>query len=247
MNTTITITEKEILHQLKISCQLPTLIKEVVTNKLVKQIAQSNHLEIATEELQIAADSWRTVNQLQSADLTMNWLQERYLSLDDFEEIISNSLIYNKLAQSQLEKLVEPYFFEHQLEYVSAIIYEIVLEDLDLALELFYAIKEEEISFYDVARQYIQDPELNRIVGYRGRVYRQDLKPEIAAAVMAANPPTLLEPIATNSGVHLILLEEIIQPNLDDRLRAEILRERLIPQWLETQIQQVEILTKIDF
>lgn len=247
MNTTITITEKELLHHLKLSCQLPSLIKEVVTKKIVKQLAESARVEIETEELQEAADSWRKINQLQSANETMTWLRSHHLCVDDFEEIISNKLIYNKLAESQLSDLVKPYFFEHQLDYTSAIIYEVILDDLDVAIELFYAIKEEEISFYEVVRQYIQDPELNRKLGYRPHVRRQDLKPEIAAAVMAANPPTLLEPIQTTLGVHLILVEEIIKPHLDERLRASILRERLIPQWLEAQVQQVEVVTQIDF
>jgi hypothetical protein len=46
--------------------------------------------------------------------------------------------------------------------------YEIVLDDEDLAMELFYGIQEGEMSFYEVAHQYIQDMELRRKGGYRG-------------------------------------------------------------------------------
>ena len=247
MTMTITITEKELLHHLKLSCQLPLFIKEIVTNKIVKQLAENTHLEIDSEELQLAADSWRRINKLESTNATMIWLKDRHLSLDDFEEIVSNLLLYEKLVTDQLSEKVEPYFFEHQLDYLSAIIYEVVLDDEDLAIELFCAIQEKEISFYDVARQYIQDPELNKKVGYRGSVRRQDLKPEIAAAVMAAHPPSLLQPIKTTSGVHLIFVEEVIPPHLDAQLRAKILKERLIPDWLSRQVEQVEILTNINF
>lgn len=76
-------------------------------------------------------------------------------------------------------------------------IYEAVLDDEDLALELFYAIQEGEINFQEVARQYIQDTELRRCRGYRGIRYRKDLKPEIAAAIFAATPPQILKPIVT--------------------------------------------------
>jgi parvulin-like peptidyl-prolyl isomerase len=68
------------------------------------------------------------------------------------------------------------------------------------------------MSFHEVAYQYIQDTSLRRSRGYRGIVRRKDLKPEISAAVFAAKPPQLLKPIVTSSGVHLILVEEIIQP-----------------------------------
>jgi parvulin-like peptidyl-prolyl isomerase len=78
-------------------------------------------------------------------------------------------------------------------------------------MELFYGIQEGEMSFYDVAHQYIQDTELCRKGGYRGMVQRKELKPEISAAVFAANPPQVLKPIVTSKGVHLILLEELVQ------------------------------------
>jgi parvulin-like peptidyl-prolyl isomerase len=48
---------------------------------------------------------------------------------------------------------------------------------------------------------------------------RKELKPEISAAVFAAAPPQVLKPILSAKGLHLILVEEIIQPQLDDKLR----------------------------
>ena len=118
--------------------------------------------------------------------------------------------------------------------------YEVVLDDEDLALELFYAIKEGEISFYDVAHKYIQDTELRRKGGYLGIVRRKNLKPDISAAVFAATVPQVLKPIVTSKGLHLIFVEEIIQAELDNKLRNQIITD-LFNEWIKQQMKEVEV------
>jgi len=125
------------------------------------------------------------------------------------------------------------------------VMYEVVLDDEDLAMELFYAVQEGEMSFYEVAHQYIQDTELRRKGGYRGIVQRKELKPEISAAVFAATPPQVLKPIMTSSGVHLIFVEEIVEPELDNKLHYQILSD-LFQEWLNQQIEQLKVLTSIE-
>ncbi len=155
------------------------------------------------------------------------------------------NVISGKLAQHLFADKVESYKVEHQLNYAGAIIYEVVLEDKDLTIELFYALQDGEMSFPEVAHQYIQDTELRRRGGYRGIVKRTDMKPEISAAVFAAKPPQILKPIVTSKGIHLILVEEIIQPQLDDKLRYQIISD-LFSGWLKQQIEQVEVVTNLD-
>lgn len=105
-----------------------------------------------------------------------------------------------------------------------------------------YAIQENEISFYDVARKYIPEKELQRKGGYKGKVRRKDLKPEISAAVFAAKAPQLLKPIATSKKVDLILVEELVSSQLDEQLRVEILTEILLPAWLDERRKQIKII-----
>jgi len=168
------------------------------------------------------------------------WLQKHCLSVDEFEEVAHISVLSSKLAQHLFADRVEPFFVEHQLDYAQVVMYEVVLDDEDLAMELFYAIAEGEMSFPEVAHQYIQDTELRRSGGYRGILHRKDLKPEISAAVFAATPPQILKPIVTSSGAHLILVEELIQPKLDDTVRHKILSD-LFAAWLKQQLEQAEM------
>ncbi len=242
MLQSITITNEDIFHQVKLSCGIPKIIEGIVTRKIIAATAENAGISIEAEELQKAADQFRLINNLQSADDTWSWLQKYSMSLDDFKELVYTNLLCDKLVQHLFADKVKPYFFEHQLDYAAAVIYEVILDDEDLAMELFYfyALNEGETSFYEIAHQYIQDTELGRSGGYRGIVSRQDLKPEISAAVFAAKPTQILKPIVTSKGVHLILVEEIIQAELDEKLRSQIM-SNLFMEWLKQQIAKVEI------
>ena len=240
MSQAITIKSEDILHQVKLSCQIPKIIEEIVARKIIANALAEAGLKVETEELQKAADTMRSVNQLRKPDDTWAWLEKYGLTLDDFEELIYISLITNKLAQHLFGDQVESYFFSHQLDYAGVVMYEVVLDDKDLAIELFYSISEGESSFSELARLYIQDTELRRRGGYRGVVRRKEMKPEVSAAVFAAKPPQVLKPIITSKEVHLILVEEIIPAKLDERQRSEILSD-LFKSWLQRKIEEVEI------
>lgn len=237
MSQLVTITHEDLLHQAKLSGQIPTLVEGIITRQEIAKAAKEAGIKVEAEELQKAADLFRVMKKLKSAEDTWVWLQKNSLSLDDFEEIIYNSIISSKLSNHLFAEQVKPYFFAHKTDYISAVLYEVVLDDQDLAMELFYAIQEEEISFFEVARQHIKETELSRRGGYSGKVRRKDLKPEISAAVFAANPPQLLKPIITSQGVHLILVEEITQPELDEQTRFQISSD-LFCSWIKQQVEQ---------
>jgi parvulin-like peptidyl-prolyl isomerase len=235
---------EEIIYHLKLSRQIPSILEAIATQKIINDAAQKAGIEIEISELQQAADNLRLVNNLIKAEDTWAWLEKHHLSLDDFEEIAKTSLLSAKLASHLFINKVEPFFYAHQLDYTGAVTYEVVLDDEDLALELFYALQEGEISFQEVARQYIQNPELRRAGGYQGIRQRSDFRPEIAAAVFAATPPQILKPIITLKGVHIIAVEEIIKPELDEQLRIQIMRN-FFTNWLQQQIADVEIVAHL--
>jgi parvulin-like peptidyl-prolyl isomerase len=245
MSEIVTISPNEMIHQVKLSCQIPSVVEGILTRKIIARTAEEQGIQAEPEELQQAADSLRLMSNLRNADATWAWLQKHSLSLDDFEELVYATVISSRLAQHLFADKVEPYFVEHQLDYAQVVMYEVVLDDEDLAIELFYALQACEINFHEVAHQYIQDTNLRRSGGYLGTLDRTALKPEISAAVFAVIPPQILRPIVTSKGAHLILVEELIQPQLDDGLRYKILSD-LFSVWLKEQVEQVEILTQLD-
>ncbi|MFL9449553.1 peptidylprolyl isomerase [Tolypothrix bouteillei VB521301_2] len=240
----LTVSSDEIVYQIKLYCQISSVVEGILTRKIIARAALEAGIKVEASELQQAADGLRLMNKLTSADATWSWLQKHSLSLDEFEELVYATVISSKLAQHLFVEKVEPFFVEHQLNYAQVIMYEVVLDDFDLAMELFYALAEGEMSFHEVAHQYIQDTELRRKGGYRGILHRTDLRPEISATVFAATPPQIVKPILTSIGAHLILVEELIEPQLDEMLRLKILSD-LFSEWLQRQIEQVEIVTNL--
>ncbi|MEN9518072.1 MAG: hypothetical protein RLZZ381_660 [Cyanobacteriota bacterium] len=240
MSEVLTFSPKDMFEQLRFFAQIPTLNEKIITREIVTRASIELDLIVEAEELQQAVDNWRLMNQLDSVEATQMWLQKHHLTLNEFGELISATVLSSKLAQHLFGDKIEPYFVDYQLDYMQVAMYEIVLNDQDVAMELSYAIAEGEISFFEAAYQYIQDPQLSRRGGYRGIIYRKDLKPEISAAVFASNPPQTLKPIVTSSGVHLIKVEELAKPQLDDMMRQKILSE-LFDTWLVKQIQQFEV------
>ncbi|MEM6402832.1 MAG: peptidylprolyl isomerase [Cyanobacteria bacterium P01_D01_bin.116] len=239
MSQSMMITKEDILQQIKISCKIPEIIEQIISRKIITEAVAEAGITVEFEDLQKIANQIRLMNQLHSADDTWSWLEKHGLTLDDYEEMVYYNLISGKLVTHLFADKVEPYFFENKLNYSSAVIYEIILDDEDLAIELFYAIKEGEMSFFDVAHQYIQDKELSRKCGYLGKVQRQDLKPEISAAVFAVESPQLLKPIISSKGVHLILVEEIVQSELDNVLRLQIMSD-LFSDWIKERVEEQE-------
>ncbi|WP_287712792.1 hypothetical protein [Microcystis sp. M079S1] len=53
----------------------------------------------------------------------------------------------------------------------------------------------------------------------------------------------VLKPIVTSKGVHLILVEEILQPELNDQLRFQIGSE-LFGEWLKDKVGVAQLINK---
>ncbi|OUL28971.1 peptidylprolyl isomerase [Nostoc sp. T09] len=245
MSKIMNVSALELLHHMKLTCQIPNVLEAIATRRIIAEAVKKAEITVEQKELQQAADSLRLANRLVKADDTWAWLQKHYLSLDDFEEIAQTNLLSAKLANHLFADQVEKFFVEHQLDFVGAITYEVVLDEEDLALELFYALQENEITFPEIARQYIQEPESRRTGGYHGIRYRRDFKPEIAAAVFAARPPQVLKPIITQTGVHLIWVEEVIKPQLNEQLRLKILGD-LFSAWIKQQLEEVKVMAQLE-
>ena len=236
----IKITQDQIFHFSKLTGQFPTLVKAITETEIINVTCKEKQIETTPEELQKAADTFRSNNQLISADDTWKWLENRGLTLEHFEELIHNSVKRAKLASHLFADEVESYFFENKMDYTTAVIYEIRLENENLVMELFYAIQEGEANFHELAHQYITDTEQRRRCGYRGAVNRKQLNPELCPSVFKSKPPQVLKPILTAKGSHLILVEELIEPELDEQLRQKIISD-LFSYWLNSQLEKIEI------
>jgi parvulin-like peptidyl-prolyl isomerase len=232
------ITTQDILEQLKISRKIPEVVEQIFTRRIVQTEAKRLGIEVEIPELQEAADTFRAKNRLISARITQKWLEMNQLSLDEFEAIIHLELLSDKLKQIVLKDKVEQFFYQHQLDFDRVAISEVILQNKELATELYYAIKEGEISFQEVASQYISDPDLKRKGGYLGRIKRKDLSAGLRSIFSATTYPQVLKPIATAKGFHLIWLEEKIDATLEPDIYQEI-QSRLFTEFLQEKMTEL--------
>lgn len=246
MSKVLKVSSKDLIEQIKMSCQMPKMLEGIATRKIITDAANKVGIKVEIEELQQTADNLRLANKLIRAEDTWEWMAKHHLSLGNFEELVHTNLLSNKLITHLFAERVESLLSEYQLDYAEAVTYEVIFDDEDLALEVFDALQQGKISFPQVAHKYIQNPELRRTGGYQGILRHKDFRrQEIATAIFSATPPQILKPIVTLEGVHLIWVEEIIQPKLDRRLRVKIL-EDLFTNWLKQELTELEIITQFE-
>ncbi len=245
MKNTLSISSKDVIHHLKMSCQIPHIVEGIATRKIIADVASTAGITVDDEELQQEGDRLRFAKKLVKAADTWAWLKAHHLSIDEFEELVYNNVLAKKVAHHLFTDKVEAFFYQNQLDFVKAVTYEVIFDNYDLALELFYALQENELTFPEIAREYIPIPELRRAGGYQGIQRRKDFRPEIASSVFAATPPEIIKPIVSPKGVYLIWVEEIIQPKLDEQLREQIISD-LFNGWLKQQIQHLQINAQLE-
>jgi parvulin-like peptidyl-prolyl isomerase len=231
------ISNEDILEQLKLSCRVPELTEQILVRRIIQEEAEKADIKLEVSELQAAADDFRARNGLTSAKSTQMWLSINQLSLDEFENIVRLELLSDKLKEVVLVDQVEKYFYQHQLEFDRVALSEVILENKELAMELYYAVREGEIKFQDIAGQYIKDVDLRRKGGYLGERQRKDLSPEMFSVFSVANPPQIMKPIASAHGFRLLWVEEIIKAELNEKMYGEI-QNQLFLEYIRNKIKE---------
>ncbi|MFM6082472.1 MAG: peptidylprolyl isomerase, partial [Dolichospermum sp.] len=93
MSESITITQSDILQQIKLSFKIPELVEQIISRKVIITAAEEAGIKVEVEELQKAADFLRLNNDLTSANDTWKWLEKHGLSIDDFEDIVYTGVV----------------------------------------------------------------------------------------------------------------------------------------------------------
>jgi hypothetical protein len=240
MSEQLTIQTPDLWQQAKQQLLMPQLIQQAIYRQIITIAAQRQGIAISVPELQASADQLRIQHQLLTAEATIAWLEKHQLTVEDLEDIAQSNVLTEKLKTSLIAPQIAPYFYQHQLDYEQAIYYEVVVTKQELAMELFYALQEQEIDFLAVLHRYIDD-RATRINGsYRHVARRQDLSAELSAMIFAVQAPQVLRPFTNGDETHLIYVVELLAPILDESLQQQI-GDRLFQRWLEQQQSQYQI------
>lgn len=206
-------------------------IREASDAVLVRQAAVARGIRISDEETQQAADAFRTERDLYDVEATEEWLAANYLSYSEFEALLEDEIIRQKLCEELTRGSVEKYFTEQGMAFDAATISRLVLKEEGVARELRAQIVEDGADFHNLAREYSMDLNTRPAGGYTGRIQRSQMEACMEAAVFGAQPGKTVGPIKTYDGWELVKIEALHPAKLDDAMR-ETIKAILFNEWL---------------
>jgi len=235
--TGVDIQFNSIVSFLKKELTFHSVCRQLVCKQIIQTKATQLSIEVIEDEIQAEADYLRRDLRLESAQKTLEWLQEKMITADEWEESIHDRLLMQKLAKVMFWEAATHHFYQRKLDYESVSLYKIITSNKKLAQELTYQIEEKETSFFEAAHHYDSNTERRRCCGYEGEISRWALAPDVAACVFAAPAKTVIGPMVLDQEYGLFFVDEFIKPELTEDLHRTIC-DRLFYEWLEAELQR---------
>jgi parvulin-like peptidyl-prolyl isomerase len=229
------VTAEDLAHSLKKQFQYQSTYQSVTANRLIKQAAFDQGLQVSDLEIQMEADRYRHENGLENAADTINWLNQQQVAPEEWEEGIRDRLLADGLSKHLFSSDIDRMFAESRANYESVALYQLVVPYEKLAMELFYQIEESEISFYEAAHLYDLDSDRRRKCGFEGVLARWQIEPSLSSVIFGAQVQQVTEPIQRDDGYHLIWVEEFLEAALTETIRKQIM-DNLFQDWVLSEL-----------
>lgn len=233
------ITSEDFVKQLRFSGRFDELMEDIVKDKLTIHAARKQGISVSAEEIQERADQIRRVRGLHRVVDMNRYLDSNGLSLDDFEQLVTEMLLHEKMnEQLGSEEAVEEYFNLNSPKFDSIDVSHIVLDSEGKAREIMAVLEDDPESFEDLAREYsISDTSEEN--GYIGKVLRGSLQTEVESKVFNAAEGELLGPFASDDATYfeIFTINAKKPSSLDEDTVAEV--KRLIKdEWIAARAQE---------
>jgi peptidylprolyl isomerase len=224
---------------LKFTGRFDELMEDIVKDKLTVHAARKQGIEPTAEEIQERADQLRRVRGLHRAVDMNRWLDSTGITLDDFENFVTEMLLHEKITeQIGSDEAVEEYFSLNSPKFDSIEVSHIVLDSEGKAREIMAILEDDPESFADMAREHsISDTREDG--GYIGKVLRGSLKTEVESRVFNANEGDLLGPFPDDEETYFeIFTVNAKQPStLNEDTRDEV-RTLLKDEWIAARARE---------
>lgn len=236
------VTADDFLKVLKLTGRFEELIEEIVRDKLKVHAAKRRGISLTVDEIQERADQFRRVYGLHRAKDMNQFLDAIGVSLDEFENFITEALYQEKIMTEVCsDNALEEYFRMHSPKFESIELSHIVLDSEGKAKEIFSLLEEEPELFPELAKEHsIADTRDNH--GMVGKVLRGSLQTEIESKVFNAPVGEPLGPFASGDGSFFEIFKVTAkhEAKLDEETRAEV-RRLVVDDWLSTQAREHRI------
>lgn len=141
------------VRTLKLSGQFEGLVEQMVRDKLTVRAAKKQGMQVQPAEIQERADQFRRVQGLHRAADMNRYLDALMVSLDEFEDFITDSLYQEKMmAQVCSDQAVEAYFKLNSPKFDSIEVSHIVLDAEGKAKEMMSVLQDDPDCFTEMQR-----------------------------------------------------------------------------------------------
>jgi parvulin-like peptidyl-prolyl isomerase len=239
------ITAEDFVKLLRFTGAFDSLMEDLVKDKLTVHAAKKAGISITVEDLQERADQFRRVKGLHRAVDMNRYLDATRISLDEFEQYLSEMIYHEKmLDQIGTDQAVDEFFNLNAPKFDSIEISHILVDSEGKAREIMAILEDDPESFAELAREHSL-ADTREDGGYVGRVLRGALRSDVEAKVFNAAEGDLLGPFpsADESFFEIFAVNAKRPAMLNDDTIAEV-RRLLKDEWLAARAREhrIEIL-----
>jgi parvulin-like peptidyl-prolyl isomerase len=207
-----------------------SFLNDAVSHVLLRQYAAERGIANTDAELQLAADELRYTRGQEGAERVRQWLRENHQDALSFQDGIDLMLLRNKVRNAIAAEEIAAYFAEHAVEFETAEVYSIRVDDEHLAKELLAQMNDEGANFHVLAMEHSKDDTSRHLGGFVGNLTRTGMTGVVAAAVFSSRPVTVIGPVQTEHGWNLFKVTKIHKQTVEEA--ADAIRLKLMDQLL---------------
>lgn len=163
------------------------------------------------------------------------WCKIKGVTIEYFKAVVLRELRLEKFKQANFADRLESEFLRIKSELDEVEYSLIQLNDLSLAQELYFQLRDDGVDFAQLARQYSSGSE-RQTGGWIGPVQMSTLPIEVAALFRNGQEGAVYGPVPVADGFWLVRLERLIAARLTAATRVSLMN-RLYSQWLNAQVK----------
>jgi parvulin-like peptidyl-prolyl isomerase len=206
-------------------------VEETVKDVAVIQYCKGKGISVSAEDIKNVFAELRYAKGLESAEETENWIKSDGLSESAVAQACEIIASRNALRLSISDEEVREVFVEEQASFDIAEVYNITVDDEDLANEIISQIGEQADSFYNLAVEHSIDEETYLKAGYMGEVTRNDVRAEAESLIFAATSGSVVGPVLEDDQYTVYMVRNVVKPEYEDV--KDMLRDRLFEELIE--------------
>jgi parvulin-like peptidyl-prolyl isomerase len=232
--TISTANDAEIVDYLRHSSKFAEIAALAEEEALIVKLCQHFGIEVNEAEWQAAGDAFRLQHKLLGVEKTTKWLEQQRITLENWSEGIKRRLLTKKLKEYLFGANVDLHYIANRDQYKRVALSQILVLDHESATTIKRSLLEDQTSFCALALEHSQGKQSHTNGGFLGILYLSQLVPEIAEAIANTATGTIIGPIKTKLGYHLLRVEKWFPTEMSESVREEIFNT-LWRLWLREQ------------